>query len=37
MEERALVLETMMAFRRAGADMILSYYAEDVARWLRAG
>ena len=37
MEERALVLETLTAFRRAGADMILSYYAEDVARWLRAG
>ena len=37
MEERPLVLETMMAFRRAGADMILSYYAEDVARGLRAG
>jgi len=37
MDERALVMETMTAFRRAGADMILSYYAEDVARWLRAG
>ncbi|MCG3171005.1 MAG: Delta-aminolevulinic acid dehydratase [Pseudomonadales bacterium] len=37
MDERALVMETMTAFRRAGADMILSYFAEDVARWLRSG
>lgn len=28
------VLETMMAFKRAGADMILTYHAEEVARWL---
>ncbi|MBK7171011.1 MAG: porphobilinogen synthase [Gammaproteobacteria bacterium] len=37
MEERALVLETMMAFRRAGADLVLTYYAEQIADWLRAG
>jgi porphobilinogen synthase len=37
MDERALVMETMTAFRRAGADMVLTYYAEEVARWLRAG
>ena len=37
MDERALVMETMTAFRRAGADMILSYFAEDVARWLHRG
>ena len=37
MEERALVMETLIAFRRAGADLILSYFAEDVARWLKAG
>lgn len=37
MEERALVMETMTAFRRAGADLILTYFAEDVARWLREG
>ena len=36
MDERALVLETMTAFRRAGADLILTYYAEQVARWLKA-
>ena len=37
MEERALVLETMMAFRRAGADLVLTYYAEQIADWLRTG
>jgi len=37
MEERALVMETMTAFRRAGADMIITYYAEEVAGWLRGG
>lgn len=37
MDERALVMETMTAFRRAGADMILTYFAEDVARWLHSG
>jgi porphobilinogen synthase len=37
MDERALVMETMTAFRRAGADMVITYYAERVAEWLRAG
>ena len=37
MDERALVLETMVAFRRAGADLVLTYYAEQIADWLRAG
>jgi porphobilinogen synthase len=27
-------METMMSFKRAGADMILTYHAKDVARWL---
>jgi porphobilinogen synthase len=34
MDERALVMETMTAFRRAGADLIITYYAEDIAGWL---
>ncbi len=34
-DERAAVLETLTAIRRAGADLIVSYYARDVARWLR--
>jgi len=32
--ERAAVLETLTGIRRAGADLIISYYAPDVARWL---
>ncbi len=33
-EEKAIVLETMTAFKRAGADLIITYYAEDIAGWL---
>jgi porphobilinogen synthase len=33
-DERAVVLETLTAIRRAGADMVISYHAKDVARWL---
>lgn len=33
LDERAVVLEMMTAFRRAGADMILTYWAKDVATW----
>jgi porphobilinogen synthase len=35
LDERACVLETMLAIKRAGADMILTYYAKDVAAWLQ--
>ena len=35
--ERAVVLETLTGFRRAGADVILTYHALDAARWLREG
>lgn len=34
LDERQVVLETMMAFRRAGCDGVLTYYAHDVASWL---
>ena len=34
LDERKTVLETLIAFKRAGADAILSYYARDAARWL---
>jgi len=34
LDERAVVLEILTAFRRAGADIILTYWAKDVARWL---
>ena len=33
-DERAIVLESLTAIRRAGADIILTYWAKDVARWL---
>lgn len=34
-DEKRVVLETMLSFKRAGADLILSYHALDVARWLQ--
>ncbi len=34
-DERALVLEMLTGMKRAGADIILTYFAPDVARWLR--
>ena len=36
-DEKRVVMETLTGFKRAGADMILSYHAPDVARWLREG
>ncbi len=33
-DERAAVLESLTAMRRAGADLIVTYWAHDVARWL---
>jgi len=33
-DEKAIVLETMMAFKRSGADLIITYYAEQLADWL---
>jgi len=35
LDEKAVVMEAMLSFRRAGADGILTYYARDVARWLQ--
>jgi porphobilinogen synthase len=35
LDERAVVLESLLAMRRAGADGVLTYFARDVARWLR--
>lgn len=34
-DEKALVLENMLAFKRAGADLIITYYAENIAQWLQ--
>jgi porphobilinogen synthase len=36
-DERAVVLETLLSFKRAGADLILTYHACDAAQWLREG
>ena len=35
LNERAVVVEAMLGFKRAGADGILTYYAKQVAQWLR--
>jgi porphobilinogen synthase len=34
LEEKAVVLEALMGFKRAGANAIFTYYAEDAANWL---
>ncbi len=34
LDERAAALETLTAISRAGADLIITYFAEDAARWL---
>ncbi len=33
-DEKAIVMESMIAFKRAGCDLILTYYAEDIIGWL---
>ena len=35
LDERAVALESLLAFKRAGADGILSYFTPKVARWLQ--
>jgi porphobilinogen synthase len=35
-DEKRVVLEIMTAIQRAGASMVLTYHAKDVARWLKA-
>lgn len=34
-DEERVVLETLLSFKRAGADLILTYHAKDAARWLQ--
>ncbi|QDU20405.1 porphobilinogen synthase [Urbifossiella limnaea] len=34
-DERRVTLEILTSIRRAGADMVLTYHAKDVAKWLR--
>jgi porphobilinogen synthase len=33
-DEQRVVIETLTSIRRAGADIILTYFAKDVAEWL---
>ncbi len=35
LDEKKVVLESLIGIRRAGADLILTYYARQAARWLR--
>jgi porphobilinogen synthase len=37
LDERAVVLEALTGFKRAGADAILSYFAVQAAQWLQSG
>jgi len=36
-DERTVTLESLLAMRRAGADILITYSAADAARWLKAG
>ncbi len=36
-DERRIVMEVLTGIRRAGADIIITYFAPDVAGWLREG
>ena len=35
LDEKACVLESLLAFKRAGADAVLTYFALDAVRWLK--
>jgi porphobilinogen synthase len=35
LDEQAVVMESLLAFKRAGADGILTYFAKSAARWLK--
>ena len=36
-DERGVVLETLTAIKRAGADLILTYHAKEASNWLKSG
>ncbi len=36
LEERAAVLEIMTSLKRAGADIIVTYWAREVIQWLKS-
>lgn len=35
-DEKSVVMESMIAFKRAGANMILTYYGKDIAHWIKS-
>jgi porphobilinogen synthase len=35
LDERTAVLESLTSIRRAGADIVITYYAKDAAQWLQ--
>ena len=35
LDEKKVLMEALLCFRRAGADLILSYYAKRAAQWLK--
>jgi Delta-aminolevulinic acid dehydratase len=37
LDEKAVVLETLLSIKRAGADIIITYHAKDAVRWLAEG
>ena len=37
LDEKKAVMETLHSIKRAGADIVLTYFALDAARWLREG
>lgn len=37
LEEKKVVLESLLGIRRAGADVVLTYYAKEAANWLVSG
>ncbi len=36
-DEKKIVIENIYAMRRAGADIIITYHAKDIAKWLKEG
>ena len=35
LDEKQTVMETLLCFRRAGADIVFTYYAKEVAQWVQ--
>ena len=35
LDEKKVIMESLLSFKRAGADGILTYYAKQVAGWLK--